>query len=192
LIIVQFLFDNKTKRIAEEVRYFNAFKIILDSKMKNKTYYEINLLLQGMNLKISDLDFNKLVDLKGEKIEENSPVEIYFIDEKKYAKIIDKPFIKPHFEERIDFFKPQLSIKDRFENKVDFQNPYSQNLDFIHEPKKPDEVIRNIILEDLITEKEFKYFWFIVLFIIDILLIWFLFFLQKKIKTSFSFKRKYD
>jgi two-component system, OmpR family, sensor kinase len=188
LIIVQFLFDNKTKRIAEEVRYFNAFKIILDSKMKNKTYDEINLLLQGMNLKISDLDFNKLVDLKGEKIEENSPVEIYFIDEKKYAKIIDKPFMKPHFEERIDFFKPQLSIKDRFENKVDFQNPYSQNLDFIHEPKKPDEVIRNIILEDLITEKEFKYFWFIVLFIIDILLIWFLFFLQKKLKPLLVLK----
>ena len=188
LIIVQFLFDNKTKRIAEEVRYFNAFKIILDSKMKNKAYDEINLLLQGMNLKISDLDFNKLVDLKGEKIEENSPVEIYFIDEKKYAKIIDKPFMKPHFEERIDFFKPPLSIKDRFENKVDFQNPYSQNLDFIHEPKKPDEVIRNIILEDLITEKEFKYFWFIVLFIIDILLIWFLFFLQKKLKPLLVLK----
>ena len=188
LIIVQFLFDNKTKKIAKEVRYFNAFKIILDSKMKNKSYDEINLLLQGMNLKISDLDFNKLADLKGEKIEENSPVEIYFIDEKKYAKIIDKPFMKPHFEERIDFFKPSLPIKDRFENKVDFQNPYSKNLDFIHEPKKPDEVIRNIILEDLITEKEFRYFWLVVLFIIDVLLIWFLLFLRKKLKPLLILK----
>ena len=188
LIIVQFLFDNKTKKIAQEVRYFNAFKIILDSKMKNKTYDEINLLIQGMNLKISDLDFTKLVDLKGKKIEENSPVEIYFIDEKKYAKIIDKPFMKPHFEERIDFFKPTSLIKDRFENKLDFQDFPSPNLNFMHELKKPEEVLSNIILEDLITEKEFKYFWVLVLFIIDILLIWFLIFLRKKLKPLLILK----
>ena len=43
LIIVQFLFDNKTKQIIEEARYFNAFKIIIDSKMMNKSDDEITL-----------------------------------------------------------------------------------------------------------------------------------------------------
>ena len=45
LIIVQFLIDNKTKNILDEKRYFNAFRMILDSKMMNKSEDEISLLL---------------------------------------------------------------------------------------------------------------------------------------------------
>ena len=67
LIIVQFLIDNKTKNILDEKRYFNAFRMILDSKMMNKSEDEISLLLQTLNLRISDIHVDKLIDFKKEK-----------------------------------------------------------------------------------------------------------------------------
>ena len=187
LIIVQFLFDNKTKQIIEEARYFNAFKIIVDSKMMNKSDDEITLLLQTMNLKISDIDDNKLVGVKEQKVKENSPVQIYFINEKKYAKFVDRPLFKVDFEKRMDFFRPP-PFEDKFENRLDIQNFSKENRDFINERKRPEEIVGNIILEDIISEKEFKYFWIVILVIIDILLIWFLIFLRKKLKPLFILK----
>ena len=41
LIIVQFLVDNKTKEVMEEKRYFNGFKILLDSKIRDKSNEEM-------------------------------------------------------------------------------------------------------------------------------------------------------
>ena len=187
LIIVQFLFDSKTKQIIEEARYFNAFKIIVDSKMMNKSDDEITLLLQTMNLKISDIDDNKLVGVKEQKVKENSPVQIYFINEKKYAKFVDRPLFKVDFEKRMDFFRPP-PFEDKFENRLDIQNFSKENRDFINERKRPEEIAGNIILEDVLSEKEFKYFWIVILVIIDILLIWFLVFLRKKLKPLFILK----
>lgn len=183
LIIVQFLFDNKTKQIIEEARYFNAFKIIVDSKMMNKSDDEITLLLQTMNLKISDIDANKLIGAKEQKVKENSPIQIYILNERKYAKFIDRPLIRLNFEKRMDFFRPPP-----FEDRLDIQNFSKENRDFINERKRPEEIAGNIILEDVLSEKEFKYFWIVILVIIDILLIWFLIFLRKKLKPLFILK----
>lgn len=58
--MIQFLVDNKTKKVMEEKRYFNAFKMILDSKMINKSDQEINLLLQTSNLKISNIETKRV------------------------------------------------------------------------------------------------------------------------------------
>ena len=183
LIIVQFLFDSKTKQIIEEARYFNAFKIIIDSKMMNKNDDEITFLLQTMNLKISDIDANKLIGAKEQKVKENSPIQIYILNERKYAKFIDRPLIRLNFEKRMDFFRPPP-----FEDRLDIQNFSKENRDFINERKRPEEIAGNIILEDVLSEKEFKYFWIVILVIIDILLIWFLVFLRKKLKPLFILK----
>ena len=183
LIIVQFLFDSKTKQIIEEARYFNAFKIIIDSKMMNKSDDEITFLLQTMNLKISDIDANKLIGAKEQKVKENSPIQIYILNERKYAKFIDRPLIRLDFEKRMDFFRPPP-----FEDRLDIQNFSKENRDFINERKRPEEIAGNIILEDVLSEKEFKYFWIVILVIIDILLIWFLVFLRKKLKPLFILK----
>lgn len=183
LIIVQFLFDSKTKQIIEEARYFNAFKIIIDSKMMNKSDDEITFLLQTMNLKISDIDANKLIGAKEQKVKENSPIQIYILNERKYAKFIDRPLIRLNFEKRMDFFRPPP-----FEDRLDIQNFSKENRDFINERKRPEEIAGNIILEDVLSEKEFKYFWIVILVIIDILLIWFLVFLRKKLKPLFILK----
>lgn len=189
LIIVQFLFDSKTKQIIEEARYFNAFKIIIDSKMMNKSDDEITFLLQTMNLKISDIDANKLIGAKEQKVKENSPIQIYILNERKYAKFIDRPLIRLNFEKRMDFFRPPP-----FEDRLDIQNFSKENRDFINERKRPEEIAGNIILEDVLSEKEFKYFWIVILVIlviidiIDILLVWFLVFLRKKLKPLFILK----
>ena len=60
LIIIQFLVDNKTKEVIEEKRYFNAFRLVFESKRGDKSDDEINILLQTLNLKISNIDMDKL------------------------------------------------------------------------------------------------------------------------------------
>ena len=162
LIIVQFLIDNKTKNILDEKRYFNAFRMILDSKMMNKSEDEISLLLQTLNLRISDIHVDKLIDFKKEKKEGASPIEIYTSNGKKYVQ-----FIKP------DFLNPP---------------PPPPPKDFMHKFFPPPQRLENIVLIDDLTETEFKYFWVLVLSIIDILLIWFLYFLRKKLKPLFVLK----
>ena len=172
LIIVQFLIDNKTKNILDEKRYFNAFRMILDSKMMNKSEDEISLLLQTLNLRISDIHVDKLIDFKKEKKEGASPIEIYTSNGKKYIQFIDKPL----------HFRPPF-----FEGKPIFLNPPPPK-DFMHKFFPPPQRLENIVLIDDLTETEFKYFWVLVLSIIDILLIWFLYFLRKKLKPLFVLK----
>ena len=104
LIIVQFLVDNKTKEVMEEKRYFNAFKMVLDSKRDGKNNDEINLLLSTSNLKISNIDLEKLFTEGKEQVNHDAPVKIYLYNVQKYIKFEDKPFKdkpfkdKPHFE----------------------------------------------------------------------------------------------
>ena len=172
LIIVQFLIDNKTKNILDEKRYFNAFIIILDSKMMNKSEDEISLLLQTLNLRISDIHVDKLIDFKKEKKEGASPIEIYTSNGKKYIQFIDKPL----------HFRPPF-----FEGKPIFLI-LSPPQDFMHEFFPPPQRLETILLIDDLTVTEFKYFWVLVLSIIDILLIWFLYFLRKKLKPLFVLK----
>lgn len=162
LIIVQFLVDNKTKNILDEKRYFNAFKIILDSKMMNKSQDEISLLLQTLNLRISDIHVDNLIDFRKEEKKGASPIEIYTSNGKKYVQ-----FIKP------DFLNPP---------------PPPPPKDFMHKFFPSPQRLENIVLIDDLNETEFKYFLVLVLFIIDILLVWFLIFLRKKLKPLFILK----
>ena len=83
----------------EEKRYFNGFKILLDSKIRDKSDEEINLLLQTLNLKISNINLDKLSIEGKEQINQDAPVKIYLYNEQKYIKFIDKPFDKrPDFK----------------------------------------------------------------------------------------------
>lgn len=171
LIIIQFLVDNRTKEIMEEKRYFNAFKIVLESKMRDKTDEEINLLLQASNLKISNLHIEELIRFEKKRSKGDSPIEIYFSNGIKYIHFIGKPLdFKPPFEKEFHLFEPPF--------KRDF-NPRLE---------QPPKRIENIVLTDEFNEESFKHFWILFLFIIDILLIWFLFFLRNKLKPLFILK----
>ena len=124
----------------DEARYCNAFKIILDSKIKNKDDDEINLLLQGINLKISNFDTDKLI-LK-EKMENESPVEIYFIDGQKYIKFVNKSLFRIPFEEKYNFLRPIPIFKD----EMNFQNPFLENKNFIKMQRRPKGLLNDIVL----------------------------------------------
>ena len=175
LIIVQFLVDNKTKEVMEEKRYFNGFKILLDSKIRDKSDEEINLLLQTLNLKISNIDLEKLSIEGEEQINQNAPVKIYLYNEQKYIKFIDKSFEnKPPFENDFKYNSPPP--------------PFSNfNRDFMP-PPPPHHLMEKVVLIDEFNEEKFKYFWCLILFVIDFLLIRFLLFLRKKLKPLFVLK----
>ena len=182
LIIIQFLVDNKTKEVIEEKRYFNAFRLVFESKIRDKSDDEINILLQTLNLKISNIDMNKLSINEEDSINHDEPIKFYFYNGKKYIRIIDKHGPKPpHFEK--DFkHKPPPPPKYNFIDK-------SALLSFDLADKPPfNNFKENIILVDELDEDTFKYFWCLVLFIIDILLIWFFIFLRKKLKPILILK----
>ncbi|BAK70819.1 HAMP domain-containing protein [Aliarcobacter butzleri] len=55
-------------------------------------------------------------------------------------------------------------------------------------PPPPILPLQNQRLDEL-NEKDFKYFWLVVLFSIDILLLWFFMFIEKKLKPFISLKK---
>ena len=175
LIIVQFLVDNKTKEVMEEKRYFNGFKILLDSKIRDKSDEEINLLLQTLNLKISNINLDKLSIEGKEQINQDAPVKIYLYNEQKYIKFIDKSFEnKPPFENDFKYNSPPP--------------PFSNfNRDFMP-PPPPHHLMEKVVLIDEFNEEKFKYFCSLILFVIDFLLIRFLLSLRKKLKPLFVLK----
>ena len=175
LIIVQFLVDNKAKEVMQEKRYVNGFKIVLDSKRDGKNDDEINLLLRTLNLKISDIDLEKLSIEGKEQINNDTPMKIYLYNGQKYIKFEDKPFKdRPHFE---NDFKHNL-LPPPFE---DFNRDFMPPLPLHH-------LIGKLVLIDELNEDNFRYFWCLVLFIIDVLLIWFFIFLRKKLRPLFNLK----
>ena len=178
LIIVQFLVDNKTKEMFNGKRYFNGFKIVLDSKRDEKNDDEINLLLQTLNLKISDIDLEKLSMEGKEQINHDAPIKIYLYNGQKYIKFIDKPFdkrpdFKPHFK---DEFRPNPIPPPFIDSNRNFMPP-------------PHHLMEKIVLVDELNEGEFRFFWCLILFVIDVLLIWFLLFLRKKLEPLLVLKQ---
>jgi len=173
LIIIQFLVDNKTKEIMKEKRYFNAFKIVLDSKIDGKNDKEINLLLHTINLEISNINLEKIF-LEGKEISENDRMKIYVYNGQKYIKFDDKPFGgKPHFENDFKHELPPPLFNDFNRN---FMPP-------------PHHLMEKVLLLDELNEDNFRYFWCLILFIIDVLLVWFLIFLKKKLKPLLILKK---
>ena len=102
---------NKVEKLNEEIGHLKAHIAELESKKmqflqkENATNDdEINLLLQTLNLKISDIDLEKLSIEDKEQINNNTPVKIYFYNGQKYIKFKDKPFKdKPHFENDFNY-----------------------------------------------------------------------------------------
>lgn len=151
--------------------------------MMNKSDNEINLLLQTLNFKISDIHTEELSKLKKETMRKDSPVNIYLFNGQKYIQFMDKPMHFKPFPEKNHEFIPSREYDSNF-----IIPPPSNN--FINEmvQHREPEKLENIVLIDKFNEENFKYFWCLVLFIIDILLIWFLFFLRKKLKPLFILK----
>ena len=127
-------------------------------------------------MKLADISLEELFSSNYEKIklDKDSPIDIYKLDGKKYI----------HFNPKFDDFKRDF---DGFKNMPPPERPvferFEEPIFFKLRPKPFD-----ILLEDELNEENFKYFWLIVLVLIDILLLWFFQFTRKKLQPLISLK----
>ncbi|WP_319016519.1 ArsS family sensor histidine kinase [Aliarcobacter butzleri] len=175
LIILQFLVDNNAYKILEMKRYISTIKTLEELHRKpDVSNDEINERIAVFDMKLADISFEELLksDYKKIKIDKDAPIDIYILNDVKYV----------HFNPNEDFRKiPPPQILPLQNQRLD---EFGESIFFKLRPK-PFE----ILLIDELNEKDFKYFWLVVLFSIDVLLLWFFMFIEKKLKPLISLKK---
>ncbi|WP_319020480.1 ArsS family sensor histidine kinase [Aliarcobacter butzleri] len=175
LIILQFLVDNNAYKILEMKRYISTIKTLEELHRKpDISNDEINERIAVFDMKLADISFEELLksDYKKIKIDKDAPIDIYILNDVKYV----------HFNPNEDFRKiPPPPIIPLQNQRLD---EFGESIFFKLRPK-PFE----ILLIDELNEKDFKYFWLVVLFSIDVLLLWFFMFIEKKLKPLISLKK---
>jgi two-component system, OmpR family, sensor kinase len=168
IIGIQFLLEYDSYNALQIKRYMSSIKIILDSKIEELPSEEISDKLSSLDLQLSDVKLKTLIELNSKRVsKEDEPVEFFYYNNKKYV----------HFKEHLNgpFENKKFSMDIfRFENRPPFPFP---NL-------RPED----IVIIDTFDESKFKSFWLVILVIIDVLLIWFLIFLRKKLKPLLILK----
>lgn len=156
-------------------RYISTIKTLEELHRKpDISNDEINERIAVFDMKLADISFEELLksDYKKIKIDKDAPIDIYILNDVKYV----------HFNPNEDFRKiPPPQILPLQNQRLD---EFGESIFFKLRPK-PFE----ILLIDELNEKDFKYFWLVVLFSIDILLLWFFMFIEKKLKPLISLKK---
>lgn len=156
-------------------RYISTIKTLEELHRKpDISNDEINERIAVFDMKLADISFEELLksDYKKIKIDKDAPIDIYILNDVKYV----------HFNPNEDFRKiPPPPILPLQNQRLD---EFGESIFFKLRPK-PFE----ILLIDELNEKDFKYFWLVVLFSIDILLLWFFIFIEKKLKPLISLKK---
>ncbi len=156
-------------------RYISTIKTLEELHRKpDVSNDEINERIAVFDMKLADISFEELLksDYKKIKIDKDAPIDIYILNDVKYV----------HFNPNEDFRKiPPPPIIPLQNQRLD---EFGESIFFKLRPK-PFE----ILLIDELNEKDFKYFWLVVLFSIDILLLWFFMFIEKKLKPLISLKK---
>lgn len=156
-------------------RYISTIKTLEELHRKpDVSNDEINERIAVFDMKLADISFEKLLksDYKKIKIDKDAPIDIYILNDVKYV----------HFNPNEDFRKiPPPPILPLQNQRLD---EFGESIFFKLRPK-PFE----ILLIDELNEKDFKYFWLVVLFSIDVLLLWFFMFIEKKLKPLISLKK---
>ncbi len=156
-------------------RYISTIKTLEELHRKpDISNDEINERIAVFDMKLADISFEELLksDYKKIKIDKDAPIDIYILNDVKYV----------HFNPNEDFRKiPPPPIIPLQNQRLD---EFGESIFFKLRPK-PFE----ILLIDELNEKDFKYFWLVVLFSIDVLLLWFFMFIEKKLKPLISLKK---
>lgn len=165
LVIIQFFLDNHYNKTLHFKRYINATKTLLDIRFEKLTNEEINKKISPFNLEISKIKIRTLRKHGTRKIDDKfNPLEIFIYKNKKFIHI-KPPMPGPGPEpgrKRNEFKKmPRDGLK-----------------------------IKPIVFIDLLDKNHFKYFWLGILLIIDILLVWFYYFILKKLKPLIKLKNE--
>ena len=139
----------------------STIRIVDDLNIQNASLQEINEKIAIFDMKLSDKNLQDILTstYKKLKIDDDALLDVYMLEGVKYI----------HFNPKFPDLKkmplpPEKPLFERFEEPI-----------FFKLRPKPFEVL----LIDEFEEKDFKYFWLIILSVIDILLIWFFLFIKK-------------
>ncbi len=148
----------------------STVRIVEDLNMKNASLQEINDKISVFDMRLSEKSFEDLLtsNYKKIKIDDEAPIDTYMLNGVKYI----------HFNPKFPDFRkmpppPEKPLFERFEEPI-----------FFKLRPKPHE----ILLIDELKENEFKYFWLVVLSVVNISLIWFFLFIRKKLRPLLSLK----
>lgn len=147
----------------------NSMKIVEDMTFNNDTTEQINDRISPFNMQISEISLNDLENnYEKVRFEDEPPIDMFIINNQKYLH-----FNPIHHEPHKDMLPPPERL-------------FIDNEKMFFKPPKPKHF--DIVLVDILDEDLIKYFWLIILFIVDTLLIWFYFFIIKKLKPLLSLK----
>ena len=171
IIIIQFFLDNYNNKMFHIKRYFDSTKLVFDSLDKKLNKESINKKLKKYYTELSNIDIQTL-EQKAKKVEfkEDENLDIFIFNDKKYVHL--RPPGKPRDRRR------ETSIQN---DKLEFKSMSRIDRPIFREPKP-------IVLVDFLEVEKIKYFWLIILLFIDLLLIWFYYFLYKKLKPLITLK----
>lgn len=158
LIIIQFILDNNAYEMIQKKRYFSGTKFFMQAKENGMDEKAMNEQLESFGLEATQIEFIFLRENATQIIKDpDEPFEILYYNNQKYI------HLKP----------PRMFPKD---NKM-FPPP-PPHFEDLHGKER---FFKPIIFIDTSSEHAFEYFWLLVLLCIDILLIWFFIFLNKKL-----------
>lgn len=161
MIGVQFILDNNAYEIIQKKRYFSGAKFFISAQESGLNKNTIQEQLENFSLELTEIDFDFLRENATKIVKEaDEPMEVYYYNNQRYI----------HFKPPQP---PLFFIKD--EKKPPLPPPFFNGFQGSQRAFQP------IILIDKSPEYAFEYFWLVILFSIDILLIWFFLFLKKKL-----------
>jgi two-component system OmpR family sensor kinase len=168
LIYIQFTFDYKSYQALMLKRYLSVIKIVDKDLRTGIEKSQINEKISSFNIKLADITIENLLSQNPIKIDfdEDDIISLYKKNKKLYI-----------------YFNPKPMHNDKFvPPKFDFNMNFNEK---IVPPTPP-----KILLLDLSSENKGKFFWLFVLFFIDLALIWFFYFLYKKLKPLIKLKNE--
>lgn len=167
LIFILFSLENKNYQALTFKRYLSVIKIVEKDMRKRVSKSIINEKISSFNMQLADININTLLNKTPEEIkfDEEDIIKLYRLEDTLYVYFFPKP---PVIENE---FKPPEFKPPLFDDKMF--------------PKPPE-----ILLIDKSFQNNSNIFWIFVLVLIDVLLIWFYYFLFKKLNPLIKLKNE--
>ncbi|TLP35873.1 ArsS family sensor histidine kinase [Arcobacter arenosus] len=162
IVLIQLFINDNSNDMMNMKRYFQSVRIIKDSKHENLTKKQIEEKLKVYYTQLANIDLDTVKKYGQKQKLTDHPIDIYIYKDKKYINP-KKPKFIPKFE-----------------------------------PPKPEKFDKNFVKdEDILFIDNLKdsyiiTFWFGILFIIDLLLVWFYYFLYKKLIPLHNLKKEIE
>ncbi len=162
IVLIQLFINDNSNDMMNMKRYFQSVRIIRDGKHENLTRKQIEEKLKVYYTQLTDISLDTLRKYGQKQKTENHPINIYIYNDNKY--------INPKKPEFIPKFVPP--------------KPEEFDESFVRD--------EDILFIDNLKDSYILTFWFVILFIIDFLLVWFYYFLYKKLIPLYNLKKEIE